>query len=142
MLALLFSAVFVVPPILIFGDRRPPFEYGHAYAKIELMHAGEVGTNVFTVKDARKNCQGEFNRFFTDSAGNRFFLGTFRTNYEHGLAASGGRSFEEDWRVPLGAQSGPGLYETEPIFWCNWFQRAFPIRVEPVKIKIVVMPRG
>ena len=137
---MLFSAVFVVPPILIFGDRRLPFEYGHTYAKNERLRAGETGTNVFTVKDVRKNCEGEFSRFFTDSVGNRFFLGTFRTNYQHGLAASGNRSFEKDWTVPLGAQPGPGLYETEPRFWCNWVQGAFPISAEPVKIKIIVLP--
>lgn len=139
-LAMLFSAVFVVPPIMIFGDRSLPFEYGHTYSKSEFLHAGETGTNVFTVKDARKNCNGEFKRFFTDAKGNRFYLGTYRTSYEHGLAVTDGRSFSKDWTVPLSAQPGPGLYEAEPTFWCNWFQGAYPIAAATVKIKVTILP--
>lgn len=125
---------------MIWGDRSLPFEYGHAYAKTDHLHAGETGTNVFTVRDVRKDCDGEFSRYFTDAKGNRFFLGTYRTSYQHGLIASGNRRFEKDWVAPLGAQPGPGLYETEPVFWCNWFQGAFPIRADPVKIKIMIVP--
>lgn len=139
-LAMLFSAVFVVPPIMIFSDRSLPFQYGHTYAKTDYLHAGQIGTNVFTVKDARKNCNGEFSRFFTDAKGNRFFLGTFRTSYQHGLSVSEGRSFTKDWIVPLGAMPGPGLYEAEPRFWCNWIQGIYPIKADTVKIKVTIVP--
>lgn len=139
-LASLFSVVFVVPPIMIFGDRSLPFEYGLAYAKNEYLVAGGSGTIVFTVKGEPKKCKGEFSRYFTDAQGNRFFLGTFRTSYQQGLANStNGRVFEKDWVVPLGAQPGPGLYETEPYFWCNWFQELYPIQAIPVKIKVTII---
>jgi len=141
-LALLFSAVFVVPPIMIFGDRSLPVEYGLVYPKSEYLRAGQTGTMVFTVKGEPKKCKGEFSRYFTDSEGNRFFLGTFRTSYQQGLASSlNRRSFEKDWTVPLGAKPGPGLYETEPYFWCNWFQEAYPIAGVPVKVRVnIVLP--
>lgn len=139
-LAMLFSAVFVVPPILIFGDRSLPFQYGLAYSKSEFLHAGQRATNVFAIRELKKNCNGEFDRFFTDAHGNRFFLGTLRTSYMHGLIVLNGRRFEKDWNVPLGAEPGPGLYETIPRFWCNLVQAIYPIPADPVKIKVTILP--
>lgn len=141
-LAVLFNAVFVVPPLMIFGNRTPPFEFVHNYARSPYLQPGQTGVNVFTVKDNQKECQSEFDRYFTDASGSRFFLGTFRGGYKRGLQITEGRRFEREWTVPIDAEPGPGLYEAHTRFWCNWFQEAYPIAVGPVKIPVTIVPRG
>lgn len=136
------SMVTVVPMVLIFGDRSLPFDYGHVYPASPVVAPGEAAVNVFTVKSVRKDCDGAFDRYMTDAKGTRFFLGSYRTDYRRGLAASGWRRFESTWAVPTAAAPGPALYETEPRFWCNWAQRVLPIHADPVRVRVHVAPHA
>ncbi len=143
-LAMLFSAVFVVPPILVYGDRSLPFEYVHVYpAKIDL-HPNEQTHNVFVVTDVKKPASGRYHRWFTDSKGHRTFLGTFQANYQQGLSESGKRTFNSPWQVPPKelAYPGPGLYESYPEFWHNPLQgQVNPVTPpQPVRVKVNILP--
>ena len=143
-LAMLFSAVFIVPPILVYGDRSLPFEYVHVYPVNEYLHPGEQTHNVFVVTDVKKPAAGRYRRWFTDAAGHRTFLGVFEANYRQGLSESGQRTFNSPWTVPPKelAVPGPGLYESEPEFWHNWLQGLlYPISPPlPVRVKVHILP--
>lgn len=141
-LACVFNAVFIVPPIMIFGNRTLPFDTVMVFPKTPFAAAGSTVVNVFVVKDVRNECASEFDRFFTDSQGNRYFLGTHRGSYRHGLDMTEGRRFEREWKIPDDARTGPAMYEAEPRFWCNWFQQIVPIKAPTVRIPINVVDRS
>lgn len=144
-----FCVAIVVPATMIFGDRSLPFDYVHAFMKPATVRAGQPAVAVFAISPVRKDCRGEFERWLIDAAGTPFHLGTFQVEYRHKqVIVEGppdkngdrpvGSSFEKPWLSPRKAAEGPAQYEARVKYWCNFFQRLFPIG-HVVKIPIFIL---
>lgn len=142
-LALLFSIVVVAPIVLTVADRAPPFEYNHPYPAVPFVHPGQPAIIVVRVKDYHRKADGEFTRYFTDSTGERFYMGSHRVSYSQGLKATDGRVFLKEWTPPFCAAAGPGIYEARAEFWYNSAQWLIsPIQATPMVINVTVVRDG
>lgn len=144
---ILIGALVVFPGVYIFGDRSLPFEYMHTFNRPDTARPGDSVATVFTITKVKRECQGEFDRVFIDSAGKIFYMGTFPTIYHYNADSGSTRTFTKEWRVPKGdavaedAAPGKGVYRSVPRFWCNPIQRAYPIEAPPLSVPLVVLPR-
>jgi len=121
-------------------DRTPPFDYLPAFSSPTILAPGQSATIRFRIGKVHKICSGEFERWFIDSEGTPFPLGTFQTVYQNYVGFSESkRYFDKDWTVPLHAAAGPGIYESRPRFWCNPMQYLYPIEAARVRVMVNIV---
>lgn len=142
-IAMIFSAVVVIPGILIFYDRTLPFELIDSRMVETTASPGQQVDVRYTVRNLSKSCDGYVDRFFFDASGRAFYLGTSRIVYSRLLDPNKPTgSFDRQWRIPESAASGPGVYVADPKFWCYPLQHLYPVRGASQKTPITVVRSG
>lgn len=142
--ALCHIVAFTVTMLLAFvvavnWNRAPPFDLLMPYATPAAVRAGESVTITFRLSDVKRDCEGDYTRWFVDSLGKRHAMGSFPTVYNRYVSAEGdARIYDKQITIPIKAACGPGVYESFPRYWCNPAQMLFPIIGPPVRISINV----
>lgn len=139
-LAMIFTTMVVVPGILIFWDRSPPFQYIDALVPEKAVHAGDAAHVRITINKVQKDCRGRVERYFFDSTGRAFFLGESPVIYFRAIEERRAGAFERRWLMPADAAPGEGYYVFYPEFWCNPVQYLYPIKPGPQKARVTVLP--
>lgn len=143
-LAAIFSAVVVIPGVLIFADRSLPFTYVDYNIVEKAVEAGGKATFRLTIKNVTKTCAGRVDRAFVDAAGRVWPMASQRTAYQHSLDRDGApvRLIDREVEIPEGAAPGEGTYIGEPRFWCYPLQHLHPIPGPTMRARVIVLPKG
>lgn len=145
-LAAAFSLLVVVPAALVFGDRSAPFDFGHIFFKPAVVHPGDEMRLNYTVTNITKECDGIIRQEMIDAEGTVYDLGETQAIYRDNTGMKS-RTFYRRKQVPLFKPGttmpfapGPAVYHAYPKYWCNPFQRLYPISVKPVEVGFTVTP--
>lgn len=134
--AAVFCALVVIPAVMIFGNRKMPFEIGFVFFKPTEARAGDTIMLNFTLTRVNRRCRGEVRQRMFDSAGHIWDLGTIPSSIEADIG-DGAIPVHRPKKIPEGFASGPALYRSRVYHWCNPLQWIYPMeRVIEVRFEV------